>query len=592
MFNLATLFVDIVAQTSAFDRSMASIHGTISRADLAVSTFTGNLGLMFARAAVRIGGGLFDATITSAADLHETLSKTEVIFASAAQSVIGFANEMADTFMVPKQGTLDAIAIFGEMGKTAGMTKAEMADFGIKMTKIAVDAKSFVDVPIEQALHKIQSGLAGHAMPLRAYGVFINAAEVAHEALAMGLAKTRAELTEGDKIMARASLITKGLSDANGDMARTFGETRNQMAAFWGGLKILGTDIGQVLMPAFDGLMHGVMGMLKGMVVGFKDNRAMFEGWVQAAISGGSAVKSFVGDVGAAFGFMFDRVRETFGKFPGMIREWLGAPLAAVADGALASLPGLFESAFSAGIEWMKAARASLHFFGDSWEIVQIQAGGMLTNLTAMLSVLPANMATIAEYVANNWYQLITDALNATATAFQNFVTNMQGLGAAIFDFLSNPAGGFNFQWTPLLEGFKATAAALPELIKPDLISVQDQIDAVTDRTAGKMAEELAAKAGPGGKTELQGLAEAATRASKMGMVDENFPDEEGTGKSKKNEIVGAAEFASKLRLAQGSEDVPQKQLSELEKIREQEKINGEALAKIADQFAFGAVLA
>jgi hypothetical protein len=54
---------------------------------------------------------------------------------------------------------------------------------------------------------------------------------------------------------------------------------------------------------------------------------------------------------------------------------------------------------------------------------------------------------------------------------------------------------------------------------------------------------------------------------------------------------VGAAEFAQKLRLAQDANDVPQKQLTELQQIREQEKINGEHLASLLNQ-QFGAVLA
>jgi phage-related protein len=69
-------------------------------------------------------------------------------------------------------------------------------------------------------------------------------------------------------------------------------------------------------------------------------------------------------------------------------------------------------------------------------------------------------------------------------------------------------------------------------------------------------------------KEEAKGLPAVAVMADK---------------KEWKSEISGAADFATKLRSQQGGRQVDEKQLTELEKIREQDQKNGEYLAKLAD---------
>lgn len=519
MFNLATLFVDVVASTARFDQAISSTHRQLSGLDFAAATFVGNIAASLARAAIHLGEDMFGGTVMSAAHLEETVNKVQVVFGGASREILANADEMAKSFSLPKQAMLDAGAQFGMLGKVSGLSKDDAAKFGVEMTKLAADARSFYDVPIEEAMLKIQSGLAGQSRPLREFGVFINEAAVKEEALRMGLGKTGAELTEGQKVMARASLITQQMSDASGDLARTFGSTENQVQAFWGALSNLGTSIGQTLMPAFDQLVAGANATVRGMAEGFEENKAMFAGWVASILEATSTV----------------------------------------------------------GVMWRNV--------GDIWEIVKIQASGMVLNTIAYMGAWMENLQRIADWYDKNFWHLITDGLTAMSYAFMNFGENIFNLGQALRNFFENPTAGFQFQWKPLLDGFKATTEAMPEMIKPALVDVQGQIDEVTDRMAGREID-LAAKNAVKPKSELALLAESATRSSKMGLSGED-----DAANKFKAQVLGAADFASKLRLAQGSEDVPQKQLSELEKIREQEKLNGESLARIADM-SFGAVLA
>lgn len=71
---------------------------------------------------------------------------------------------------------------------------------------------------------------------------------------------------------------------------------------------------------------------------------------------------------------------------------------------------------------------------------------------------------TAVEWFMDNWRDIFTDWVNFTATVIANIIENFGNLFEAIQSYLSGD--GFDFTWTPLLEGFKRTAAQFPEIAK------------------------------------------------------------------------------------------------------------------------------
>lgn len=124
-----------------------------------------------------------------------------------------------------------------------------------------------------------------------------------------------------------------------------------------------------------------------------------------------------------------------------------------------------------------------------AWEIVKLKFLEGAANILSYIETIPANLAIIGDYIANNWRELIVDGLNGVVTAFGNLGTNFGDLQTAISNFFAGE--GWEFNPTPLLAGFKATAAALPELIKPGLVSMQAEIDAAAARIAANEQARL-----------------------------------------------------------------------------------------------------
>ena len=146
----------------------------------------------------------------------------------------------------------------------------------------------------------------------------------------------------------------------------------------------------------------------------------------------------------------------------------------------------------------------------DFFNIAAIEINQKVNDIGAALATIPENLQIIGTYIATNWRALIVDAVSATGAAFLNLGTNVGNLAAAIKGFFEGK--GWHFDFTPLLDGFKATADKLPELAKPKFQDVSSQaIKEINDKInqqelnrkpfklevaeKKKVSEEVAAKA-------------------------------------------------------------------------------------------------
>lgn len=251
-FKLAEAFVDITARDSQFNSTLASARSRLSAFSSAMSSLA--LPVAGIAGVAAIGKGLMDS-MKSAGDLNESISKTDVVFGDASSSVVAFARQMREQFGSAEASILDAAAGIGLIGKAAGQSQGDAAAMAVQLARLADDASSFYNVPLEEALLTIRSALVGESEPIRKFGVLLNEAAVQSEAMSLGLAKSKDQMTEAAKVAARYSLIVKGMRDASGDHERTQDSFNNQLREFEGRLASLGTALGKTLVPAANALL-------------------------------------------------------------------------------------------------------------------------------------------------------------------------------------------------------------------------------------------------------------------------------------------------------------------------------------------------
>jgi hypothetical protein len=284
-FRLAEAYVEISARRDLLDKALGGVRKDLGAIEKTKFNFPGGglmgaLGLSAGAAGLAgLGAGVVRA-VKAASDLNEQVSKSDVVFGGAAAGVTAEAEKMAAAFGVPKKEFLDAASSIGLIGKASGLTQGAAATLGTEFAKLGIDASSFYNVPLSDALMAIRSGLVGEAEPMRRFGVLLSAEAVQAEAASMGLLKLGGTLTEGMKVQARASLITKGMADAQGDMARTADGAANKMRSIWGRMENTFANLGGMISP----LTTGVLGLGDGL------------GWLaeSATGAGDSLVKGFL----------------------------------------------------------------------------------------------------------------------------------------------------------------------------------------------------------------------------------------------------------------------------------------------------------
>jgi hypothetical protein len=187
--------------------------------------------------------------VAAAADLGEAMNVVRVQFGSAADSVIAFS-ETTSKIGIAQTDALQAAAGFGAMAQSAGIAEAESAGLSTQLVTLSADMASFRNTDPTEMLDRFRAGLAGEAEPLRRFGVFLSEARVKAVAYAEGIARAGAELTDAQKIQARYQIILQDTEKAQGDFARTVGESLpNQLRVMRAELQEAQAALGERLLP-------------------------------------------------------------------------------------------------------------------------------------------------------------------------------------------------------------------------------------------------------------------------------------------------------------------------------------------------------
>jgi len=208
--------------------------------------------------------GLGAKAVDLASDFDESMSKTQAIFRSGADSIIASSKEAATAVGLSRGEFLEAASSFGVFGTAAGLSGDDLATFSADLVRTSADVASFNNLRPEEALEKLRAGLSGETEPLKQLGILFNAAAVDAKALEMGLADMNGEITEGSKIIARQALIMEqlGAQGALGDFAKTSGGLANQQRILTARLKDVGITIGTALLPVAMRLAEAVSALI------------------------------------------------------------------------------------------------------------------------------------------------------------------------------------------------------------------------------------------------------------------------------------------------------------------------------------------
>jgi hypothetical protein len=105
-----------------------------------------------------------------------------------------------------------------------------------------------------------------------------------------------------------------------------------------------------------------------------------------------------------------------------------------------------------------------------------------------LTDVMPAYLV----WFADNWNSIFNDIVNATSAIFSNMYTNVASAMTEIWDFItSGGTDAMEFAWTPLLDGFKATVEALPQIAERPMGELEQSLQSHMESLGSTLADDF-----------------------------------------------------------------------------------------------------
>jgi hypothetical protein len=252
------VFADVKALNAAMgnvNKSLGGISGMAFRFTNAVGALSQVMDI-----AQQIAQPLLDAAF-AASDLDQAIGKSRAVFGEYSQVIESFSDRTATALGVSKIAAIDAAGSIGNVFTSLGIAQDAAAKFGMEALQLAADMGAFANLPIEEALVALRSGLVGETEPLRRFGIVVYDAAVKQKALEEGLWDGSGAMDEGAKVMARWLLIQERGVNMTGSFNREIDTMQVQLQKLQAELKDTQAGVGEGLVDPVTGLVKSVRGI-------------------------------------------------------------------------------------------------------------------------------------------------------------------------------------------------------------------------------------------------------------------------------------------------------------------------------------------
>lgn len=268
---LAPLTNQLNAVTAAFNRLPTNIQraitvtNRISQENNKAANSYMNLyaKIKMAMGAVRTGARVIASWITQSNQYIEDLNLFTASMGEYAEEAQNYAEAVSEALGIDP----------GEFTRNQGVFNTIITGFGVasdkaylmskNLTQLGYDISSFFNISFEDAMQKLQSGIAGELEPLRRLGYDLSVARLQEEALALGIEKKVSAMTQAEKSQLRYYAIMTQVTTAQGDMARTLNAPANQLRVLQAQVTQCARAIGNLFIPMLNAILPPVIAVVK-----------------------------------------------------------------------------------------------------------------------------------------------------------------------------------------------------------------------------------------------------------------------------------------------------------------------------------------
>jgi hypothetical protein len=201
--------------------------------------------------------------ITDSNDYVENLNLFNASMGEYAASAQEYAEKVGEVLGIDPSTWVRNQGVFMTLATGFGVAGDRAAIMSQQLTQLGYDLSSFFNLSVEDAMLKLQSGLAGELEPLRRLGYDLSKAKLQAVALSLGIDKTYDSMTQAEKAQLRYYTIMTQVTTAQGDMARTLDAPANQMRIFKAQLEQASRALGNIFIPLLNKVLPYAIAFVK-----------------------------------------------------------------------------------------------------------------------------------------------------------------------------------------------------------------------------------------------------------------------------------------------------------------------------------------
>lgn len=176
-----------------------------------------------------------------------------------------YAESVADIMGIDPAVWMRNQGVFMTLTTGFGVAADRAYTMSTQLTQLGYDLSSFYNISVEDAMQKLQSGMAGELEPLRRLGYDLSKAKLEAIALSKGIDKSYNSMTQAEKAQLRYYAILTQVTTAQGDMSRTLEAPANQIRILNAQITQLTRAIGNIFIPLLNKILPYAIAFLKVM---------------------------------------------------------------------------------------------------------------------------------------------------------------------------------------------------------------------------------------------------------------------------------------------------------------------------------------
>ena len=233
-------------------RSLGGIGQKLTSIAFLAKTAFGSAMVMGARNAVR-----------EFAQLEGAMAKFDVVFGDQAREVEAWVNQFREGVPLARREIIAAAASMQDLLVPMGVAREDASQMTKEWLELAAALAAFNDVPVDQALEAIRSGIAGQSRPLRQFGIDVRETALQQTALEEGLIKSGEAMSDTVRQQALLTQAYRQSKDAVDGYEDQLGSTLIMEQELGAQYKDTSAIIGEMLQPVYNEMLESSTMFLK-----------------------------------------------------------------------------------------------------------------------------------------------------------------------------------------------------------------------------------------------------------------------------------------------------------------------------------------